>query len=185
MAGLTVTEKEHWKERIARRIDRRIATIEAEEPNLMDRVNREARDRALESLGLAPLQAELDEAKPQQQAARERETQLERQMLAHVRGVDADTIKDRYYGQSYEREVENAVSSRQEVHEEELLAESPRGQSILRLREEKENLLDVVWLATSGSELRTLWSKVTALLGDPQTQLERDALAIPPAPSEG
>jgi len=66
MAGLTVTEKEHWKERIARRIDRRIAAIEAEEPNLMDRVKREARERALESLGLAPLQAELDEAKAHQ-----------------------------------------------------------------------------------------------------------------------
>ena len=157
MAGLTVTEKEHWKERIARRIDRRIAAIEAEEPNLMDRVKREARERALESLGLAPLQAELDEAKAQQKAAREREAQVERQMLAHVRGVDADTMKDRYYGQAYEREVESAVSSRQEVHKVELLAETLRGQSILRLREEKENLLDVVWLATSGSELRTLW----------------------------
>jgi len=78
-------------------------------------------------------------------------------MLAHVRGVDADTMKDRYYGQAYEREVESAVSSRQEVHKVELLAETLRGQSILRLREEKENLLDVVWLATSGSELRTLW----------------------------
>jgi hypothetical protein len=27
MAGLTVTEKEHWKERIERRIDKRIESI--------------------------------------------------------------------------------------------------------------------------------------------------------------
>ena len=43
---------------------------------------------------------------------------------------------------------------------------------------------DVVWLATSGTELGQLWSKVTALLGDQPTQLERDALAIPPQPME-
>ncbi len=30
--GLTVTEKEHWKDRIARRIDKRIEAIFAEEP---------------------------------------------------------------------------------------------------------------------------------------------------------
>jgi hypothetical protein len=51
---------------------------------------------------------------------------------------------------------------------------------MLRFREEKENLPDVVWLATSGNELRALWSKVTTLLGDQPTQLERDALAILP-----
>ena len=184
MAGLTVTEKEHWKERIARRIDRRIAAIEAEEPNLMDRVKRQARDRALESLGLAALQAELDEAQVQQEALRKREEQIKRQLLACVRGVPVDTINDRYYVHSHDHEVEKAIATRLEVHEQELLAESPRGQSILRFREEKENLLDVVWLATSGTELRQLWSKVTALLGDQPTQLERDALAIPPQPME-
>jgi len=42
MAGLTVTEKEHWKERISRRIDKKIEAIAAEQPNLMDRVQRES-----------------------------------------------------------------------------------------------------------------------------------------------
>jgi hypothetical protein len=184
MVGLTVTEKEHWKERIARHIDRRIAAIEAEEPNLMDRVKREARDRALESLGLAALQTEQDEAKAQRESLRKREEQIQRPMLAHVRGIDVDAIKEGYYVHSHDHEIEKAVATRQEVHEDELLAESSRGQSILRLREERENLLDVVWLATSGADLRLLWSKVTALLGDQPTQLERDALAIPPLPTE-
>ena len=53
MSGVTVTEKEHWKNRIALRIDKRIEAIYAAEPNLDDRVQREARDRALASLGLA------------------------------------------------------------------------------------------------------------------------------------
>jgi hypothetical protein len=41
-----------------------------------------------------------------------------------------------------------------------------------------------VWLATSPAQIRTLWSKVGALLGDESTQLEREALAIE-APKEG
>lgn len=44
----------------------------------------------------------------------------------------------------------------------------------------KEDLLDTVWLATSGAQIKELWSKVPELLGDPQTQLQHEALAIKP-----
>ncbi len=60
MSGLTVTEKNHWRDRIAARIDRRIETVLAADPCLMVRVQVEARGRALESLGLAEHQPELD-----------------------------------------------------------------------------------------------------------------------------
>src|SRR5438874_6732960 len=50
MAGLTVTEKEHWKERIERRLDKRIEAIWARDPNLKERIDDEARQKALESL---------------------------------------------------------------------------------------------------------------------------------------
>ena len=53
MSGLTVTEKEHWKNRIARRIDKRIEAITADDPNFFERIERDARKQALESLGLA------------------------------------------------------------------------------------------------------------------------------------
>ncbi|MFH1268860.1 MAG: hypothetical protein ABIK89_24300 [Planctomycetota bacterium] len=42
-----------------------------------------------------------------------------------------------------------ATRKRQAVHEEEPLAESELGQQVLRLRGWREELLDVVWLATS------------------------------------
>ena len=48
------------------------------------------------------------------------------------------------------------------------------------MRREKDELLDVVWLATSGTAIRQLWQKVVELLGDEQTQLQKDALAIEP-----
>jgi hypothetical protein len=57
MPGLTVTEKEHWKDRIGKRIDKRIEGIYAEDPNLKERIERDARARALASLNLTDLDA--------------------------------------------------------------------------------------------------------------------------------
>ena len=101
-------------------------------------------------------------------------------MLAHVRGVPVDDLEDTCYGYHREEEVKSAVAKRQKVHEDELLGECDTGREILRLRQEQENLLDTVWLATSPVQLKTLWTKVGELLGTEPTQLERDALAIVP-----
>jgi hypothetical protein len=86
----------------------------------------------------------------------------------------------RYYSARYSNEVEQAIERRTKVHADELLAEDQRGRRILQLREERDNLLDSVWLATSPKQIKLFWEKVAELLGDKQTQLERDALAIEP-----
>lgn len=178
--GLTITEKEHWKDRISRRIDKRIEAIFAEEPNLQDRIQREARQRALSSLGLSDQQTELDEIERQKGALDKREREINKIMLARVRAVPVSQIDD-YLAYRCDNEVSNAVKRRQSVHEDELLAEHERGQEIVRLRQEKEDLLDTVWLATSGAQIKELWTKVAEVLGDPQTQLQREALAITPS----
>ncbi len=41
MPGLTVTEKGHWKDRIEKRIDKKIEAISAEDPNLLHRIQRD------------------------------------------------------------------------------------------------------------------------------------------------
>ena len=184
MANLTVAEKTHWKDRIEARINRRIETILAAEPGLMDRAKREARSRALVSLGLAEIQAEIDEIAEQKAALDRRERRARRALLARVRGVDIDDVEERYYNQ-IDPEVNNAISKRQVVHEDELLAEHELGRQVLRLRAGKANLLDVIWLATSSTQVRQLWTKVGELIGDEPTPLEREALAIPPTVEEG
>jgi len=126
------------------------------------------------------MQQALDGAEQQKSALDKRERQIQRAMLAHVRGVAVEDIDD-YHTYRYDHEVDNAVNRRQAVHENELLAEGEIGQRILKLREEKDNLLDTVWLATSPKQIKELWSKVADLLDDDQTQLQRDALAIVPA----
>lgn len=94
-----------------------------------------------------------------------------------------DAIENRY---SYDadHEVEQAVERRRKVFEQQLLAAHAVGQEIVKLHDEKENLLDTIWLATSPAQLKTLWTKVTELLHESVTPLEREALAIPPIETE-
>jgi hypothetical protein len=175
MAGLTVTEKEHWKDRIGKRIAKRIETISARDPDLLTRMQRDAERLACQSLGLAALQDELAAIKKQEDELERRESGIHQAMLAVIRRVPVEEVEDaRGYGPH--QDVTAAIQKRRAVNEEELLARDPLGREILRLRQEKDNLLDTVWLATSPAELKQLWAKVTELLGDDQTQLQKDAL---------
>ncbi len=180
MPGLTVSEKTHWKDRLSKRIDKRLEAIAAEDPNLLDRVKRQAREAAMRSLNLADLQADIDNIEREEEALDKRKSLLNRTMLARVRSVPLETIDQHYSPSHYNNEVENAIKSRQTIHEDKLLADSEVGGRILQLRRERENLLDTVWLAASSKQIKDLWAKVAELLGDEQTQLQRDALAIEP-----
>jgi hypothetical protein len=133
------------KERISRRIDKKIEAIAAQQPNLIDRVERESRERALQSLGLADLQAEHDRLEADEKKIKQRQQAIQREMLAKVRGVPVADLEHEYVYNA-EREVTAAVQRRQKVHEDELYAGDPVGQKILELRAEKESLLDTVWL---------------------------------------
>jgi hypothetical protein len=184
MANLTVAEKTHWRDRIQARIDRRIEAITAGDPGLTERVRQEARTRALESLGLAGFQEELDRIAGQRAELDRRDAQVRKEMLAKVRGVSADDL-DGYSRVHDHPEIRAALGQRQAVHEDELLAGNELGRQVLRLRAEREDLLDSIWLATSPSQIRLFWQKVGELLGEEPTRLERAALSIPPAGEEG
>jgi hypothetical protein len=183
MANLTVAERTHWKERIEAKISRHIEGILAADPGLMDRVKREARTRAFASLGLAELQADLEQIAGQKGARDRRERRARRAMLARDRGVEVGAVEERYYG-SLDPEVSTAITKRQSVHEDELLAEHELGRQVLMFHAEKDRLLDTVGLACSSAQIKQLWSNVTRLLGDEPTELEREALAIPPTGEE-
>ena len=176
-------KKNHWKDRLAHRIDKQITRVASEDPNLLERVKRQARERALQSLDLAELQQQVDALEKDEEVLEKREGQLKLAMLARVRGVPFETIDDDYsvYAKSrFDSEIEQAITCRVGVYEEDFMAESDVGRRIVTLRRERENLLDTIWLATSPVQLKTVWSKLAELLGDEQTQVQRDALAIEP-----
>ena len=106
-------------------------------------------------------------------------------MVAALRGVPADEVADNFsvrYGPDLPLPVEvaEAIQRRQAAHAEQLLDGDEVGREIARLEAERDGLLDTIWLATSPAEIRALWSKVNALLGDEPTPLEREALKIDP-----
>jgi hypothetical protein len=186
MAGLTVTEKEFWKTRIAARIEKHVEAIKSRHPALHERVKRESHTQALESLGLTESYRELESLKCDEAALARRRERVQRTMIAVLHGVPLEEVSDSLnisYGIELPLPLEahEAMARRQRAHQEQLLAADPVGQEITRLDAERERLLDVVWLATSPVQNRTLWSKVGALLGDETTQLEREAPELEPA----
>jgi hypothetical protein len=177
---LTLGEKSHWKERIAARIEHRIETLVAkEDPTLLQRAEKQARDRAYKSLGLDVQQRELDAIQKQKEELEKREKRLQAEQQAIVRGttVEEELNDSGYYNSDV---VDSAVKTRANALEDEILAESDLGRRVLSLREEKENLLDTVWLATSSSQIKELWQQVNAVLERTPTALEDKALKIAP-----
>ncbi len=178
--SLTVSEKTHWKERITKRIDLRIETLIAkQDPALLQRVTEQARERAYESLGIAPQQKELEQLQRQREELDKRERRLKAEQCAAIKSTTLDEELDNLHWR-YDTTVEQAVKARSAALEADELVKSNVGQQVLNLREEKENLLDTVWLATSSAQVKQLWEQVNALLERTPTALEEKALAIAP-----
>ena len=176
---LTVREKEHWKERITRKIDQAIETVcAAEDPNFLERIRRRANEQALESLGIAQIKREVGSIDEQKEKLDAKRRVLQRKQLAVIRGVEVDSVTDAGYHDHYE--VTAAIRRREELLEKELLDEDELGQRILKLRHEKEELLDTVWLATSSKHIKQLWSTVADILRQEPTALQREALMLDP-----
>lgn len=67
---LTVTEKEHRKVRIGRKISQAIANlVEQEEPGSLNRIGNEARKEAIKHLGLAELLAREESLEDQKEGS--------------------------------------------------------------------------------------------------------------------
>jgi predicted transcriptional regulator len=85
---LTVKEKEHWKTSIDRKVQRSIDAIYAEgESSFRDRIQKESRRKALQSLGIEELQNRNVEISDQLRVLQEEQRELEKKM--------ADTVKAR------------------------------------------------------------------------------------------
>ena len=186
MPGLTVTEKQHWRDRIAARIEVAAEKIRSAHPALLDRVRREAHAEALASLGLAGPYAELEAVRAAEVDLARRRNQAQRAMIAALRGVPIDEVPDSINarfgpGLPLPHEAAEAIARRQAAHQGRLLADDPIGMELARLEAEKDGLLDTVWLACSPAQIKQLWAKVGELLGDEPTALGREALTIAPA----
>jgi hypothetical protein len=172
---ITVTEKEHWKQRIARRISQAIAElVDREDPGYLTRVQHDARQAAMKHLGIAELLTREKSLEDQERKLHQEKQELHWQIVAAIRKVTPEEVRAHYCNAP--AEWERAVRERQEAEERRLMAASPLGAVILKLKREEEELLDTVWLATSPKQIKSLWQGVAELVSAEPTALQRQAL---------
>lgn len=173
MSRLTVTEKDHWKSRIERRINKAIEVLELKDPNLIASIDAEAEKAAHKQIGTHNLQAELQHLKDQIRSLEEARDRVQTEMLKVGLGESYSTQMPDYHNRNTFAAKLKRV---QETLADGLLRNTDIGREILKLRVEKESLLDTVWLATSNSQIRDLWTRVASVVGDETTPLQQEVL---------
>lgn len=171
MSRLTVTEKEHWKSRIEQRINRAIEKLQCKNPIFMSTIQAEARASAFKKVGIADLHLKRESLLASIKQLQAEADGFEQSMFDHVLGPN------RPYPYHNRSDLDNAVRKEAAQIEDDLLAGDELGRQILKLRAEKESLLDTVWLATSSLQVRELWNQVAVVLGDEPTTLQAEILA--------
>ena len=173
---LTMKEKDHWKERIEQKIERRINHIvEATDRGYLDEVKKKSRERAIKKLGLTEIrkqQADIDSKIDELNRELDR---LNRTSIATV-----TSLADEEIAKMHSWEIQSAISSAiqtAQTSEERIVMEGDElGRAVLKLRDEQEELLDTVWLATSTKEIRDLWQSVAELLDETPATLQVAAM---------
>ena len=178
MAQLTVKEKEHWKERITRKVDQAIdALLATNDSGYQERIAKEARTMAIQSLGIQELEARAAELEKLEESSRLQRQQLYKEMISQVTGR---RIEDKNVSYCWPHDIHQAIEKRKRLHQEQLMERDELGRRILAYRRAQEELLDTVWLANSGKQIHQLWTEVAELLQQPPTRLQSAPLTIEP-----
>lgn len=137
---------------ISRKVDHAIeALLVGADPGLLDRIAHQSREKGVESLGIRDLQLRLGQIGEEEVSLLKERQRIYKKMVTQVTGISEEKQPGSYY--TMPREIETAIRKRREFHENELLAADELGRKVLALRQEKEELLDTVWLATSGRHI--------------------------------
>lgn len=174
MSRITVSEKEHWKQRIESRITKAIDALEASDSSFAASLEHQAETQTHESLGTYGMQLKLRSVREQIETLEAEASQLKK--LMHETPLQPGDFQGKG-----EWAIENAYKrlfeKRKRIIEDAILSDTETGRAILKLRAEKEALLDTVWLATSSKQIQELWSKVSQVVGDRATELQEKLLA--------
>ncbi len=178
--AITVKEKEHWKNRIAEKIERRIEKLVAtSQPTYLAKVDCKAREEALGILKLSDTMARKNEVVKQIAQLKKEESRLRREAAAIVTGKSLDELSELSQWQ-WDRDTKEAIEKAHRIAERDILSRDELGRTILSLRDEQQELLDTIWLATSPTQIRELWKSVATLLDEEPTALQEVALKTEP-----
>ncbi len=173
---LTVKEKEHWKERIEKKIDQAIEKAYRDEgKGLREAIHQQAKTRVMKHYGLenymrqySSRKAQIDELQSQQLRASEEASKPFENRSSYYCWSERHSL------------IVGVIDRAAKDVEKEILQESEFGRKILRLEREREELIDTIWLATSPVQIRSLWKDFSALLTEELTELQKQALTYEP-----
>ncbi|MDF1815017.1 MAG: hypothetical protein P1V20_22625 [Verrucomicrobiales bacterium] len=171
---LTITEKNHWKERIEAKIENKIKRLEATDPDLFNKTKERSRNQLLKDLTLTSEYDKLVSLDERINTLEEELAEIAEKLYIAIKGEPI------YYGRYNLDTVNREIESKTKLFEEDYLSESKLGSEIVRLRSEKENLLDTIWLATTNRQIKELWTQTTDLLGEQPTLLQKQAIETAP-----
>lgn len=169
--ALTITEKNHWKDRIAQRIDKRIDQIKRANPKLFHGIAEKAKAEAIKNAKIGKHLVRIAEIEQTRATLDDEKDSLinsaHRELFGNVHS----------YSYNRRTEIDARIAEHQRQIEEELLKKDTVGREVAELRMEKENLLDTVWLATSPRQVTNLWDKALKLLGEQSTSFQKEILS--------
>ncbi len=179
---LTVKEKEHWKERIGKRIDAAVENLKMfDRKKVLKNIEAAALKEAEESLGLPDLIERFTDVTDRKKQLDERLKAVLTEMREQV-GIPEN--QSHYYGDGLPHWLLEAIKRRAKIHRLPLMEATEIGRKLLMLEREKEELLDTVWLSTSTKQIKQLWAEVAQLLDIEQTDLQKKAAEIEPVAAD-
>lgn len=174
--SLTVKEKEHWKDRISARIERAIEGLYRREGlELRKTVQQQSRQRVLDQFGIREAYEHAQSLDVEIEAL----SSQRRKVLANV-NEQLEGLGHAFGYHAGYRDLEQFIERQAKLLERDVLQDTELGRKIVRLKDEQEQLLDTVWLATSSTQIRQLWQDVNAVLEDEPTPLQQQALTYEP-----
>ena len=180
--SLTVKEKEHWKERIGKRIDAAVERLKlSDAADELKKLEDDAVKEAERSLGLDELIERFHELTDRKKQLNERQEAVLVDMRKQLGSSDSH---HGYFGDELPRWILTKVEQRAELYRLPLLEGSESGRKLLNLERKKEELLDAVWLSTSLVQIKQLWAQVAVLLKFEQTDLQKKAAEIEPVSAD-
>lgn len=173
---LTVKEKEHWKERIEKKIDQAIEKAYRDEGNGMrEAIRQQAKTRVMKHYGLEDYMRRYSSRKAQIE-----ELQSQQLRASEEASKPFESTSSYYCWSERHSLIVGVIDRAVKGVEKEILQESEFGRKILRLERERDELIDTIWLATSPVQIQSLWKDFSALLTEELTELQKQALTYEP-----
>lgn len=168
--AITISEKQHWRERIEKRINRRILDVKSKDPAHFSQIETRAKQIVAANLGVSECLERIKEIDEE----RDLLNREQQRTLCSAYEILTGKKEDHHY--SIHSEILQQMKPHIQRVQEELLQDTDLGREVAQLEAEKENLLDTVWLATSPRQMSDLWIKLLKLLGEETTVFQREIL---------